>query len=78
MTRHVLLVPYDPDWPRRFDEERRVLAAVFAGTEAVIEHVGSTAVPGLGSKPVIDVMIGVPASASVEVRVPALEAAGYE
>jgi hypothetical protein len=46
----VIVVPYDPDWSRRFEEERRVLAAVFAGPEAVIEHVGSTAVPNLGAK----------------------------
>src|SRR5438045_7182066 len=78
MTSQVLLVPYDPDWPRRFDEERRVLAAVFAGAEAVIEHVGSTAVSGLGSKPVIDVMVGVPRLAAVEERIRAFEAAGYE
>lgn len=78
MTTQVLLVPYDPAWPRRFDEERRVLAAVFAETEAAIEHVGSTAVPGLGSKPVIDVLVGVPALAAVEERIPALETAGYE
>jgi GrpB-like predicted nucleotidyltransferase (UPF0157 family)/cytidylate kinase len=78
MTERVILVPYDPDWPRRFEEERGVLAAVFSGTEAVIEHVGSTAVPGLGAKPVIDVMIGVRALAEVEARIPELEAAGYE
>jgi len=71
-------VPYDPNWPRRFDEERRALAAVFAGSDAVVEHVGSTAVPGLGAKPVIDVMIGVPTLAEVECRILALEAAGYE
>jgi GrpB-like predicted nucleotidyltransferase (UPF0157 family) len=78
MTDRVTVVPYDPDWPRRFDEERRALAAVFAGSEAVIEHVGSTAVPGLGAKPVIDIMVGVPVLVEVEGRIPALEAAGYE
>ena len=44
MTDRVTVVPYGPAWPRRFDEERRVLAAVFAGSEAVIdcrEHGGS-------------------------------------
>jgi GrpB-like predicted nucleotidyltransferase (UPF0157 family) len=51
---------------------------VFAGSEAVIEHVGSTAVHGLGAKPVIDVMVGLPALVEVEGRIPALEAAGYE
>lgn len=78
MADRVTVVPYDPAWPGRFDEERRALAAVFAGTEAVIEHVGSTAVPGLGAKPVIDIMVGVPVLVAVEGRIPALEAAGYE
>ena len=54
------------------------MAAVFAGSGAVIEHVGSTAVPGLGSKPVIDLMVGAPILVHVEDRIPALEAAGYE
>ena len=78
MTNRVNIVPYDPDWPRRFDEECRILAAAVAGTDAIIEHVGSTAVPGLGAKPVIDVLIGIPILAEVEHRIPALEAAGYE
>ena len=78
MTTRVTIAPYDPDWPRRFDEERSVLAAVFAGSDAIIEHVGSTAVPGLGAKPVIDILIGVPILLEVEERIPALEAAGYE
>jgi GrpB-like predicted nucleotidyltransferase (UPF0157 family) len=78
MTNRVNIVPYDPDWPRRFHEERRILATAFAGSDAVIEHVGSTAVPGLGAKPVIDVLIGLPMLAEVERRIPVLEAAGYE
>ena len=78
MTDGVTIVPYDPEWPRRFDEERRELGAVFAGVEAVIEHVGSTAVPGLAAKPVIDIIVGVAVLAEVERRIPALEAAGYE
>ena len=51
---------------------------MFAGTEAAIEHVGSTAVPGLGAKPVIDVMVGLSRLAQAEDRIAALEAAGYE
>ena len=47
-------------------------------SDAVIEHVGSTAVPGLGAKPVIDIVIGVPVLGLVEERIPALAAAGYE
>lgn len=55
-----------------------MLGAVFADVDAVIEHIGSTAVPGLGAKPVIDVMVGVPALAVVEERIPALDAIDYE
>lgn len=78
MTNPVIVVPYDPEWPRRFEEERIVLAAVFAGSEPVIEHVGSTAVPGLGAKPVVDIMVGLQALVDAVDRIPALEAAGYE
>jgi GrpB-like predicted nucleotidyltransferase (UPF0157 family) len=74
----VLIVPYDPGWPSRFEAERAVLGAVFAGCDAVIEHIGSTAVPGLAAKPVIDVLVGLPALAEAERRIPALDAAGYE
>ena len=55
-----------------------MLAAVFVGADVAIEHVGSTAVPNLGSKPVIDVMVGVRTLDEVEVRIPQLESAGYE
>jgi len=56
----------------RLEAESRVPTDVFAGTEALIEHVGSTAVLPLGSKPVIDVMIGVPALALAAERIPLL------
>jgi len=68
----VHVVPYDPIWPRRFAEERALLAEVLAPWLAgPIEHVGSTAVPGLAAKPVIDIMAGV---ASLEASRPAIEA----
>jgi GrpB-like predicted nucleotidyltransferase (UPF0157 family) len=59
MTDSVVVVAYDPEWPRRFEEERDVLAVAFAESDVTIEHIGSTAVPGLGAKPVIDIMVGV-------------------
>ena len=56
----VEIVPYHPTWPMRFQEEadvlRRALATWLVGA---IEHIGSTAVPGLAAKPVIDIMAGV-------------------
>lgn len=78
MRDSVILVPYDPDWPRRFDRERAVLDAIFAGSDAAIEHIGSTAVPGLAAKPVIDIVVGVSHLAEAERRVGALDAVDYE
>lgn len=78
MTESVILVAYDPDWPRRFEQERSVLAAVFAESEAAIEHVGSTAIPGLRAKPVIDILVGVSKLTEAEGRSAAVQAAGYE
>lgn len=78
MTDTVVIVPYDPGWPRRFERERDLLGTVFGESGAAIEHVGSTAVPGLGAKPVIDIMVGLPALTVAEGRLAALEAAGYE
>lgn len=52
--------PYDPEWPARFDDERHLLQqALGEFVTGGIHHVGSTAVPGLDSKPIIDIMAGV-------------------
>jgi GrpB-like predicted nucleotidyltransferase (UPF0157 family) len=53
-------VPYDPDWPRRFEEERaRLEEALAPWLEGGIHHIGSTAVPGLAAKPILDMLAGV-------------------
>ncbi len=78
MPTAIRLVPYDPDWPGRFAEEYRVLAAIFSGVEAVIEHIGSTAVPGLAAKPVIDIMVGLTTLTDAEDRIGLLRSAGYQ
>jgi GrpB-like predicted nucleotidyltransferase (UPF0157 family) len=74
----VLVVEYDPEWPRRYEEERGRIVAAFGGLIAAIEHVGSTAVPGLGGKPIIDIMIGVARFEDGERCVGPLEGLGYE
>jgi GrpB-like predicted nucleotidyltransferase (UPF0157 family) len=56
----VSIVPYDPEWPGRFERERRLLVDAIGGwLNGAVEHVGSTAIPGLAAKPVIDIMAGV-------------------
>lgn len=74
----VLLVDYNPGWPGRFEAERALVATALGVERACIEHIGSTAVPGLGAKPVIDMMAGVAVLDDVLTRVSDMEAAGYE
>lgn len=64
-------------WPAAFDALAGTLAPLFAGTGARIEHIGSTAVPGLPAKPVLDVLLGVGALEVVEARRAALQALGF-
>jgi GrpB-like predicted nucleotidyltransferase (UPF0157 family) len=54
------VVDYDPGWPARYEEWRGRLSEALGPTAVLIEHVGSTAVPGLAAKPVIDVQVSVP------------------
>jgi GrpB-like predicted nucleotidyltransferase (UPF0157 family) len=56
----LVVVPYDPEWPRRFEAERALLERVLEPwLEGGIHHVGSTAIPGVASKPIIDMIAGV-------------------
>jgi len=55
----VELHSYDASWPRAFEVERERLLSLFPGTFEDIQHIGSTAVPGLSAKPVIDILAGV-------------------
>jgi GrpB-like predicted nucleotidyltransferase (UPF0157 family) len=72
------VVAYDPRWPGLFRELRDRVDAALAGVAHVTEHVGSTAVPGLDAKPVIDMDVVVPDDAAAGAAVRALAAAGWE
>ena len=68
---------YDPDWLRLYEREEERIRAVLGDRVIRIEHVGSTSVPGLPAKPLIDVALEVPDSADEAAYVPALEVTGY-
>lgn len=72
----VKVVDYDPAWPSRFEAWRDRLAAALGSTARRIDHVGSTAVPGLPAKPVIDVQVSVPDIHDEAIYVPAIERVG--
>lgn len=73
----VLLVDYDAGWPALFDEEATRIRAALGSQALLVEHVGSTSVPGLAAKPVLDVLLVVADSAAEDAYVQPLESGGY-
>ena len=73
----ITLVDYDPVWPSLFEREKRQIQAALGATVLHLEHTGSTSVPGLAAKPIIDITLIVPDSGDEPSFVPPLEAAGY-
>ena len=71
------LVDYDPAWPGLFAREADRIRAALGERAVLLEHTGSTSVPGLAAKPIIDMTLAVPDSSDEESYAPALEAAGY-
>ena len=76
--RVIVIADYDPDWPRRFDAQRERIASALGDVALRIDHVGSTAVPGLAAKPIIDVLVVIADIGDEASYGPALERAGYE
>jgi len=73
----ILIVDYDPQWPELFRREADSIRAVLGSRALRIEHTGSTSVPGLAAKPIVDMLLVVADSSDEDAYVPALEAAGY-
>jgi GrpB-like predicted nucleotidyltransferase (UPF0157 family) len=72
------LVDYDPQWPAAFAEEKSRLKKALGPLAKAIEHYGSTSVPGLRAKPIIDILIGVSQPEDWTKCRPALESLGYD
>jgi len=73
----IIIEGYQPDWPQKFEEEKQQLSTVLPDA-SMIEHIGSTAVPGLAAKPVIDIMIGLADFAVANELVPRIVEFQYE
>jgi GrpB-like predicted nucleotidyltransferase (UPF0157 family) len=73
----IALAEYDPAWPALFAREASRIRAALGSRALLLEHAGSTSVPGLAAKPIIDIVLAVPDSADEPAYVQALEAAGY-
>ena len=75
--RAIVIADHDPAWPHRFRQEEAKIKLALAGTALAVEHVGSTSVPGLAAKPIVDVLLVVEDSADEASYLPAMEQAGY-
>jgi GrpB-like predicted nucleotidyltransferase (UPF0157 family) len=71
------LAEYDPAWPGLYEREAARIRSLLGERVRLLEHAGSTSVPGLAAKPVIDIELAVPDSADEPAYVPDLEAGGY-
>jgi GrpB-like predicted nucleotidyltransferase (UPF0157 family) len=75
---NIFIADYDPSWPHLFEIEAVRIHEVLGNLILAIEHFGSTAVPGLAAKPIIDILVGVRSlSESSPILLPSLEALGY-
>src|SRR5918992_4709935 len=79
-SRTVAIVAHDDEWARQFEAEARELTQLLgeAGIQATIQHIGSTAISGLGAKPIIDIAIGVHDEALVGRTLGVMKAAGRD
>lgn len=77
LTGPIRIVDYDPEWPHLFEREAARIQTALGNRVLLIEHAGSTSVPGLAAKPRIDIVLVVANSADESSYVPALEAVGY-
>ncbi len=74
----ITITDYDPRWPVLFEEERRLILNAIGEWVADVQHVGSTAVPGLAAKPIIDIMVAVQNERGMIQSITPLVKLGYE
>ena len=75
--REIVVADYDPEWPRWFERAAEGIRAALGESVMELHHVGSTSVPGLAAKPLIDINLVVADTTDEQAYVPQLEAAGY-
>jgi GrpB-like predicted nucleotidyltransferase (UPF0157 family) len=77
LTSPIVVSDYDPEWPRLFEREAARVRGILGARVKLLEHAGSTSVPDLPAKPIIDMILAVPDSSDESTYVPALETSGY-
>jgi GrpB-like predicted nucleotidyltransferase (UPF0157 family) len=75
--RLIEILDYDPDWSKKFEMHADLIRKSLGKAAVSVEHVGSTSVPGLAAKPIIDILVVVEESADEDSYLPLMEGAGY-
>ncbi|MEK4978715.1 GrpB family protein [Bacillus sp. FSL K6-6540] len=77
MGTNLIVVEYNPKWVKKFEELRDFVFPVLSDLKVTIEHVGSTAIPGIAAKPIVDIDVVVPTQSDILVAVKRLANLGY-
>lgn len=77
MVRRIIVLPYDAHWVDLFHQEAKTLAALLGQEMVAIHHIGSTAIPDMSAKPIIDILVEVRSLDAVDTLTPQFAAAGY-
>lgn len=78
MVIEVQVQPHDAEWARRFMQEAQNLRALWGANLVAAHHIGSTAIPSIVAKPIVDMLVEVRSTALLDERVPQMEASGYQ
>lgn len=78
MPQHITVLKYDPKWKQDYQDEQKKIEDILKENALVIYHIGSTSVPGLAAKPIIDIMVAVRSLEKVDAAADAFSALGYE
>ncbi len=73
----IYMVPHDPEWRQEFEREAAQITAVLGGGVVTVHHIGSTAIPGIYAKPVLDMLLVVQNHAELDEKQVKMEALGY-
>jgi len=76
-TYPIVIAAYDSSWPAKYEAEAGRIREALGSVALRIDHIGSTSVPGLGAKPVIDIQVSVAAVSSKQTNVDSIEGLGY-
>ena len=78
MPQHITVLDYDPEWPLKYNKERDHIIEILKDNCLSIYHIGSTSVPGLAAKPIIDIMVVVRSLAQADLAAEKFSDLGYE